>query len=549
VILTPIVAYLAFAILLSFAFRECIPSRTSDGVSKEFTTTLEAASPGFEQRVTVHVPAAGLPDQTRANAVTLNLDRVARPPVAPRSSSGTSPPPAASASAEVGSDVRIAFIREDTGDVVTRVTPPAFTADFSGRAALAAIPLDCVAGLDCDRIFRVVVSLPDGATERGDSISRAMRATINWGFTDCAGPPYLGRPVVTVEPPLALGSDRIVSAGLPIRSAHATIVARHITVSTASAPEAAYGHLFVRRRNPATPWVPWLRIVADEGAPNVVDLPLAEPYGGANEHVVDFPILADCVPRVPCTRGYWVLIQAMPSLTYGGDLAWHAEPDVGSIDWELGVVAVRAAGDGASAELAFSVDREPADLAQAPIIATDTVVMGIDPAVERIQDVTLHVPAFSRPDAGPDPLRAAYVVVNATGFGVAHGYHLEGDGAGPFRGGASGDSATALIAHPFDQCPATGLCDVVIRMVGVLTPNPNSSMRGTPNVTWRLTLPGVPAGTTATVGPVQERRRTDGGGGGVPPPILLLAGAAAMALVLVVVRRFGRRTRRRPAAP
>src|SRR4051794_18999930 len=127
VVLTPVVAYLVFGILLAFSFRECFPIRTVDGVSTESTATLDVATPAFEQRVTVHIPAAGLPDGTRAGAVTLNLDPVIPLPVAaPRGSAGSSPASAAPslASPDGTPDLRIAFIRDDTGEVVARVAPP-----------------------------------------------------------------------------------------------------------------------------------------------------------------------------------------------------------------------------------------------------------------------------------------------------------------------------------------------------------------------------------------------------------------------------------------
>jgi hypothetical protein len=232
----------------------------------------------------------------------------------------------------------------------------------------------------------------------------------------------------------------------------------------------------------------------------------------------------------------------MPGNGFVTDLSWSPKPGVGGIDWQLGALALQESG-GAVAPLELAIDLEPPDLGPAPILQTETIRMDIDPQVERFVDVTLHVPAdlrAAKPTGAPEPLRAAYVVANVNGFGVAHGYHLEGVGVGPFRGGANGSSAANLIT--FDACPATGPCDTVVRMVGVLTPDPHSSMSGIPNVTWQLNVLGAPPGTTARIGSVQERPRTDSAGGpnGVSPLVLLAAVGAALAIGGLLVRRRGR---------
>jgi hypothetical protein len=243
------------------------------------------------------------------------------------------------------------------------------------------------------------------------------------------------------------------------------------------------------------------------------------------------------------------LIQAMPVSGFVTDLGWSPKPGVGGIDWQLGTVALREAAGEPAARLELAVDLEPPDLAPAPILQTQAIRMDIDAQVERFVDVTLHVPADDRsagPTGVPESLQAAYVVANVTGFGVAHGYHLEGVGAGPFGGGGNGGSAANLIAHPFDACPAAGPCDSVVRMVGVLNPDPHSSMSGIPNVTWQLDVLGAPPGTTATIGPVQERPRTDSAGGRNAwwPRVLVTAVAAALAIGGLVVRHRGRGRKR-----
>jgi len=539
-------AAVVYGLLLAMSFRECNPSRVLEGTSDEATAVLDRAHPVVEQRVTLHIPAAGLPDAVRAGAVTLNVDRVLpRPATTPRSPAA----PSGSAPASAGAgppDIRIAFVRADTGEVVSRISSPTSASVGSGRAPVATVPLDCSAATDCDVDLRVVISLPTGAVDDAGPLAWSIRATIAWGFTDCAGPASSARPIVTAGKPTPLS---LTTAELPIRSDSATVLARHVTVSTRLAPDTAWGHLFIRRSS--APWLPWLRILADGNGSPLLDAPLGPLYGASGEEIVDFPILADCEPGAPCRRGYWLVIQAMPVSGFGTDLGWSPKPGVGGIDWQLGALALRESGDGSPAPLELAVDREPPDLAPAPIFQTQTIRMDIDPQVERFVDVTLHVPADDRsaePTGTPEPLQAAYVVANVTGFGVAHGYHLEGIGAGPFRGGANGGSAANLIAHPFDACPDVGPCDTVVRMVGVLNPDPHSSMSGIPNVTWQLDVLGAPPGTTATVGPVQERPRTDSTGGrnAWSPLVVVAAVGAALAIGGLLVR-YHLRSRKGPA--
>ena len=522
--------FVGYAVLLTLSTRECNPPRTIEGETSE-ASVLDAASPGIEQRITIHVPAAAVPDATRAATVALHLDRslTAAVPAA------SSPSPAAASS-----DVSIAFIDEATGEFVHRTAPASARLGSARRSTIATIPLRCAVGQDCDRTFRLVVTR-SGQTPASGALTWTLRAAVDWGFTDCAGPPFTARPTVTADAPAPLAADRLMTGELPLRQDGATILARHVTVSTASAPAAAYGRLFVRRSD--SPWLPWLRIVADEGPAPVVDEPLGGLDGASGSRVVDFPILTGCNPGAPCRSGFWVVVQAIPDTRRGSSVAWEPAPGVGSVDWQVSAVGLRAPGAAGEGSVELRVDDEAQDVGPRPALATEPLRIELDPAVDRVMEVAIHVPEW--PAAAPDPRRTAFVVANVIGFGVNHGYHLEGSGAGPIRGGGSGGSSGNLVAHPFDDCPPAGPCDATVRMVGILIPDPHSSMSGTPNVTWQLHLLGVPPGTTATIGPVTDRRReSEPTDGTVPAPVLVLAIAATCLAGLWLVRDARRRSDR-----
>ena len=542
--------------------RECNPPRTLSGASDPSRIVLDEDHPVVEQEVKVHIPAQALPDRARADSVTLDIEPVTPPPVPADSRpsaipSHASPPQGGSLGA---GSIRLAFVQSDTGEVVARVRPNGEGRDASFRDTLAGIKLDCEPAADCDRSFRIVASIGRGVTGQAD-LTWKVRATVDWGFDGCNGPPYTATPDVAVAEPVRGRATALAEGELPIQSGRGLILARHVTVSTEAAPGLAYGQLLVRRTGKVA-WTPWLRVLADEPSDRgrdtlVLDAPLGERYGaGPVEQLADFPILSSCDPGAACRRGYWVIIQAVPAGRFGRNVAWAPGLDVGAIEWELAAVGSSAHSSGAPASISLAVDDEPADLAPRPVLETDQVRFELDADVERFVEVALHVPAAADGNSStPGWWRAAAVVASVRGFGVAHGYRLEGPGAGPFVGGGSGDSTLSLIAHPFDGCVPGAACDVSLRMVGILNPDPHTSMSGTPNVTFRLAVLGAPAGTTASIGSTGERPRStavnDSSEGGWPPVPLLAAVlvGASLAAILFVRSLVGRSRRRGPGQP
>ena len=165
---------------------------------------LDAAHPVAEQRVTVHVSAGALPTHGSFDARLYVLradDTDASPTPAP--SNASSDPPV--------STVQVTAIREDIGAVIP-VSAPWEESVFNVGRPFATIPLDCPAGSDCDRAYRIRIAMSDAATE-AVPVAWSLQTRVTYEGTDApCGIPSDARTDIETTAPVLLPATRVTTA-------------------------------------------------------------------------------------------------------------------------------------------------------------------------------------------------------------------------------------------------------------------------------------------------------------------------------------------------
>jgi hypothetical protein len=507
------------------------------------TAELDRADPVAEQRVTVRLNAAALPADSSFEATLLVL--------APEGTSGPSPTPATTQIVPVR-PFEVTVISEDTGTIV-----PA-TASWDERLlgfgpVLASIPIDCPAGSDCERSYRVRVAAAHGIDEAvSASWTVQARVTYSGVRTTCGIP---GDPEADVETsaPVSLPSERIaISEAVGRDETGGQLEVRHMTVTAERAVAAASLRLSIVRpgleseEDPA--WRQWVRVFADDGAAPLADTLVGPaPYTGTalGGGTVDVPVLADC-PRVGrCSRGYWIVFQSFAAAP-----RWAARgpdtppPSLGAMTWTASAIASFEVDVGADA-ISVTIDEDVSagiDPDRMTTASLDEVTVSGGAAPTAV-DITFQVPERIAEADGLDPFGPSVAIVHVRASGHALQVRLDGPGAGPLTGYVNGDGATNLVAHPLDACPASGPCAAVVTLLAGGTLPWSESDRGDGVLDVAVDLAGAPPGSTIAIGEPYLLPASPATGEAPIAPILL--GAVAAVLLVALLARRARRLARR----
>jgi hypothetical protein len=509
------------------------------------SATLDAAQPMAEQRITVRINAAALPAGVPTTATLLiGPGADARPSPSLEPAVGVVEPPA------VVPEVTI--IRDDTDTVVPSTI--SWGADIPGFGpTLAAIPIDCPSGEACERTYRVRIAGPSLGAGEHVSASWFVQAKIEWtGIRSACGIPEGARVDVDTTEPRLIAADRSAFAPVVVsEEAGGGLIARHVTVtSEGPVPSAASMRISVLQPTSGEPsaerprWRQWVRVLSDTTTTPVADMLVGqEPYHPAalRGGTLDVPILGDCPPAEPCRRGYWVVFQNFPVTSRWFGVPLEADlPNVGRFAWTATATSGYADPRDAAPRLGLDVDDVASGLpAEATLTQAADPVTLVTNKVPTALDVTITVPDRRMPANVIDDLAASAVIVNVSGHGVALVTEVQGSGAGPITGFFNGDGSTNLIAHPFDDCPASGPCTATLQLVGTFNVESTGSQDDSAELSWGVELLGAPAGTTITFGPLREIANESGPS--VPVVGLGVAGLTFAALALV---RWRRRTSR-----
>lgn len=525
-------AVVAYFLLLLSAIRECNAPLGITGTTREQTMVLDAARPVIDQAIELTVNATALPTAGPPSTVTVAIERAS---VAPG-----------------GGPVRPVvawFVDAERDAVIARMGPDRLASGANDRLPDESIDVKCPPGADCVMRLRVILALADPVGAGPVEVAWQVRAEVtNAGWGGCTAPPSSADVAVRAADPVGAGEGSLATAVLPAQDDVATILARHLTVTTAAAGR---GPSVVRVRlvRPTQHSIPWVRVLPDDGGPPLIDQLLGQRYAAPPDATIDIPVLTACEPGRPCADGVWLVIQSIPTSPVTGDLGWNEPDRHGVLHWEVTAATYDAAGGRGPGSLDVAIDDAPADLGKAPTVESTPVTSALQPGVDQVVDVTLRLDEPPPVVDGLDPLAASMAVAHFEGRGVHVGARLEGAGASSMAGGAAGSGGANLIAHPFDECPASGPCEVTLRLVALHTPSQNQRI-GDPTATWRVSLLGVPPSTQLTLSASYPR----------PPPVLfealppvstavLAAMAVGLALVVLDLRRRARRSQGRPAKP
>jgi hypothetical protein len=159
-------------------------------------------------------------------------------------------------------------------------------------------------------------------------------------------------------------------------------------------------------------WRQWVRVLPDEGLSPLADAlvgdaqygtgPTGYGRGPAGGGTLDVPALVGCVPDAPCERGYWVVIQTVPTVP----VWWGAPIDLGyggaaGFRWAASVTGGSPDGATGSPSVRVRVDRPRGASPAAPSMATDARSVTLTSnRVPTALDVTITVPDARRSATG-----------------------------------------------------------------------------------------------------------------------------------------------------
>jgi hypothetical protein len=503
---------------------------------------LDGAHPVAEQRVTVHLSAEALPTHGSFDArlYVLRADETDASPT-PAPSNASSDPPF--------STVQVTAIREDIGAVIP-VSAPWEESVFNVGRPFATIPLDCPAGSDCDRAYRIRIAMSDASTE-AVPVAWSLQTRVTYGGTDApCGIPSDARTDIETTAPVLLPATRVTTA-TPVgrEEVGGPVIVRQITLSTDHAPTSASLRLSIARagleseQNPA--WRQWIRVMEVGGGEPLADaLVGASPYTAtaAQGGTLDVPVLADCPEAAPCEREYRLIFQSFAAAPRWA--GWGPDtppPSLGAMTWSASAIGTYDEGVGAGA-LSLAIDGSaPGDSPAPPIASASKPDVSIsDGAAPTALDVRFDVPRRAAQDRSIDPSTSSFAVVHVQASGKSLQIRLDEDGTGTLSGYVNGDGTINLIAHPLDACPQTGPCSAVVTLLagGATSFVPHGRGSGVLDVS--VDLIDAPPGSTISVGEPHVLSSPSGGAG---QPIAPLAIVALIGLLLVVLAVALRRRR------
>ncbi len=554
-------AFVVGAYLISqIQLGECLLPPDRIGESQSVTATLDAEHPIVEQAFVVHFNAAALPTDLPADAVSIafeprwDTDPVSTfgGPLIPTASADRVTGMPESPTEPVASAVRVSFIRAATNVVEGRLGSPESIRNGITVAPAGTISPRCDLGSACDRAYRVRVDLPHPLVGGQLTFSWRIIATVHYEkhYAGC-GPPEGARVALDADPPVLTGADERLLAGAPVMSETGTVVARHVVVridgaaggSTTERPLAAAARLDVRGWDLPVKgfrdagYSLWARVVPDDSLVPVADGWVGRSAGWFVGGTIDFPVLTDCAAASPCSRGYWVIFQAVGGSGFRPD---QPVPNIGRFEWRIEATAMADRAAQPSAQLAVTVDDPLDPIAEAPTVDIGDIPVQIDDIdVPRWVEVTFTLGDRAAAAGALDPLVASLAIVHVQEQGVAIATHLEGDGATTTVSGyVNGEGWATFIAHPFDRCDRGATCQARLRLVGEIVSRGLGSgfQRETARLTWTVSLLGAPPGTTIAVG-----NPTDAGGLFGLLRNLELPLAVTLVLLGIVVLLRGRR--------
>ena len=532
------------------------PEPVSRIVGEQASATLDAEHPVVVQRIAVSIPAAVLPLDPAPASVRLAIlltypgqglptDEFGGPRSGPANPSPDVPP-----SDPLLSVVTVRLRDDATGRIVPNIGAPESRIGANHANDQPSIALDCDLGRPCERDYAVILALTDPS---------ASAVTIVW------------QPVVLVEfprdqlclPPQGGGITAVATAPLPAAArsdattgvrheSGASTVARHVTISTpggepgpaADDPFKGGGGAILRvslhgADIPDRRWHAWVRVVPDTGATPIVEGLVHDDSLYPHDGFLDASVLTECPSAAPCARGYWIVIESVPSSSGPGSAA--LETNVGHLTWRVDVMSIASSGV-LPGSLTATVDTDRT--LDPEVFERQAAGEGTFSASKTDRD--LIVPFFvTLPDAADriprDRRVAASMIVSLkadTRSVSSVTYSFPGDSGS--RTSSLAGITPSLIAYPLDRC-ATGTCqiDLHVRLSPIGSPLPAGA-----DVTWSVTLVGFPPGTSVRAGDA-----VDGPG---PPAKVDVGQAGAILTLVVVIGGFvllvGRRARRRVSA-
>ena len=500
---------------------------------------LDAAHPVAEQRVVVHLNAAALPTEGSFDARLYVLD-------AEEASASPTPAPTAASSEAPPRPVDVTVIREDTDTVIPASAPWEWSIFNVGRP-FAAIPIDCPAGSDCDRTYRIRFALSEEAAQVVPLTWTVLSRVTYEGVKAPCGMPSEARTDVETAPPAPLPAAHVATtAKVGQEDAGGSLVLRHLTVTSDQAATGASLHLAIGRRgfesldDPA--WRQWVRVIQDDAVAPLADaLVGAEPYVGTPVQggTLDVPVLVDCPAGAPCERGYWLVFQNFAAAPRPA--AWGPDrplPSLGKMTWTASASATygKTVGTGT---LGLTIDDDPLSGSGTPDAVAASIsgmnVSGGD--APTAVDITFTAPPRPASQGDLDRFAPVFAVVHIQASGQSLYTSLDRDGAGPLTAYMNGDGTTNLVAHPLDVCPTTGPCSAVVRLLAGGTLPFSPTERGTGQLDVSVDLVAAPGGSTISIGEPYVVPSTPLSAAPPIEPLAIVAVVGLGLLVLVVVRQ------------
>jgi hypothetical protein len=415
------------------------------------------------------------------------------------------------------------------------------------RARYVSIPIDCAPGGDCRRSYRIRVSVPGLEGDASVPAAWLTQVKLAWEGVDTpCGQPREARLELEAATPVRLAAGGAAVSPIVVQEETVgPVIARHLTVSSDRAVDGASLRLALLRTDPVEGasqipmWRQWVRVLPDEGLSTLADAlvgdaqygtgPTGYGRGPAGGGTLDVPVLAGCVPDAPCERGYWMVIQTVPTVP-----VWRGAPiDLGyggaaGFRWAASVTGASPDGVTGSPNVRVRIDAPGGASPAGPSLTSDARSVTLTSnRVPTALDVTITVPERPAIRDGLDPLAGTMAVIHVSGHGYALVPEVRGPGAGPLRGYINGDGATNLLAHPLDSCPPAGACSVTLQLVGTFNVERTGGQADSAELEWQVELLEAPPGSTITFGELHELQ--------VPTDVGLLPLAAASVVVVGIV--------------
>ncbi len=540
----------------AYAMGAC-PSPVVESEVPEASAILDAEHPVVDQVVRLTLRADALPADMEAGAARLlvRLDYPTRPelPAAPTPARRGADPPTNPRPEPHLSEVMVNVIDPVSGAAIGRSGLPETTINDSYRGDHPGIALDCPPQQACERSYLVRIALRDPLAVDPLPITWTTAVSLDYSRLQpvpCV-PPVSAVPISAGQPTLVSAAARRDATIAPHLEDGLT-VARHVTLETggslprsdaggsAQNGQSVVGRVSVRGTDwPDADWRMWVRVIPDSGTVPVAEGLIGRLWERPHDGLVDVPLLTDCASGNPCTRGYWLVMQAIPGLSV---FPLEGPPNIGRFTWRMDVMAVGT--DGAvPRSLSVRVDDLALDSSAVTRVegANGSLHVGTLDR-DRIVPLSIRLPVGS---VSADHRIAGHVIaeMSADVSGGYLAYRWAGEAIGPSSAAGTsslGSSTVGLIAHPLDPCPS-GTCDVQVR---IRLSRAGGSVGPQADIDWSVTLVGFPVGTTVTAGePIDST--PDPVPLDVPLLVGLLAPWAVIAAIAFLLARRARTRRRR----